>query len=252
MKDIQVDKIVSSKIALLESLIGKRIIRRSCRKTFIMAITHSSFAGENKDYLSNERLEFLGDSVLSLAITHYLIENFPDLQEGELSKKRAYMVSEKSLSDKALELELGGIILFGKGEDKNGGQFKRAIIADALEAIFAAIFLVFGFEEAEKFIFRIFKTELENLESVEATDYKTRLQEILQKSIHRVPEYRIVGEEGFQSEKVFIAEVKINNRKLGIGKGKTKKEAEENAAAEALNSEFIKKIERPDNKAESQ
>lgn len=246
MKDIQIERYICSKVALLEKLIGRKIVRRSIKKIFIMALTHSSFAGENKDYPSNERLEFLGDSVLSLSITHYLIEHFPEYVEGDLSKKRAYMVNEKALSDKALELNLGDIILFGKGEEKNGGKFKRAILADALEAIVAAIFLSFGFNEAEKFIFNIFKKELENLKDIEATDSKTRLQELIQKAMHKVPDYRIIGEEGSQAGKLFIAEVRLNGKKLGTGKGKTKKEAEEDAALEALNSEFIQAIEKSD------
>lgn len=250
MKDLQIEDLVSSKVALLERLIGKKIIRKCYRKTFTMAITHSSFAGENKDYPSNERLEFLGDSVLSLAITHYLIDKYPGLVEGELSKKRAYMVNERALSEKALELELGDIILFGKGEDKNGGKFKRAILADALEAIIAAIFICFGFNEAERFILRVFKHELEKLSEIETTDYKTRLQEIVQKAMHKVPEYRIVGEEGFQSGRIFVAEVRLSGRRLGIGRGKTKKEAEEDAASEALKSEFIEKIDKYHNKEE--
>lgn len=250
MRESQVERYISEKIALLERLIGRRIIRKSVKRIFVNAITHSSFTGENKEYPSNERLEFLGDSVLSLSITHYLIEHFPELVEGELSKKRAYMVNEKSLSDKALELDLGNIILFGKGEDKNGGKFKRAILADALEAIIAAMFLSFGFNEAEKFIYRVFKMELEKLNEVETTDYKTRLQEIIQKAMHKVPEYKIVGEEGYQAGKIFIAEVRLNGRRLGVGRGKTKKEAEEDAASEALKSEFIENIEKPDSKEE--
>jgi len=245
-KNSSIDSLINEKLLLLERLIDKRIRRN--KPIFITAITHSSFSGENKEFKSNERLEFIGDSVLSLSVTHYIFENFKDLPEGELSKKRAYIVSEKSLSEKAYNLNIGNIMLFGKGESKNGGQYKKAIIADALESIIAAIFLSCGFEEAEKFVIRIFKDELLKLKNIEATDYKTRLQEIVQKNLHKVPEYKIIFEEGSQSSKTFIAEVRINGRKIGEGKGTTKKDAEEEAAMEALESEYIGKFEEPSDK----
>ncbi|MGB9694541.1 MAG: ribonuclease III [Caldisericaceae bacterium] len=240
-KNASIDKLIAEKVSLLEKLIGKKI--RKNKPLFITAITHSSFSGENKEFNSNERLEFIGDSVLSLSITHFIFENFKELSEGDLSKKRAYIVSEKSLSEKASQLNIGNIMLFGKGESKSGGQYKKAIIADALESIIAAIFLSCGFEEAEKFVVRIFKKELIQLKNIEATDYKTRLQEIVQKNVHKVPEYKIIFEEGNQSSKTFIAEVRVNGKKIGEGKGSTKKEAEEAAAMEALKSEYINKFE---------
>jgi ribonuclease-3 len=245
-KDLALDKLISKKLLRLEKLIGRNIRRN--KALFITSITHSSFSGENKEFKSNERLEFIGDSVLSLSITHYIFENFLDLPEGELSKKRAYIVSEKSLSEKACQLNIGEIMLFGKGESKSGGQYKKAILADALESIIAAIFLSCGFEEAEKFVIKIFKDELLKLKNIEATDCKTKLQEIVQKNLHKVPEYRIVFEEGSQSAKTFIAEVRINSKKIGEGRGQTKKSAEESAAMEALKSEYIVKFEETSNK----
>jgi ribonuclease-3 len=243
MTERTLEKALKERIDAFEKILGRKIPKK-CRETFITSITHSSFSGEHKNYRSNERLEFLGDSVLSLSITHYLLCTYKDLSEGELSRKRAYLVSEKSLSRKAEIIGLGDLILFGKGEDKSGGKFKEAILADAFEALIAAIFLCFGFEEAEKFITNIFKTELENAAHIETVDAKTKLQETLQKVMHKVPEYRIVKEEKIDDKKYFVAEVRINGKVLGTGKGKTKKEAEENAAEVALTNEYIKDIEK--------
>ncbi len=240
-KDTALAKTISDKLYMIEKLVGKKI--RKNKELFITAITHSSFSGENKGFNSNERLEFIGDSVLSLAITHYLFDRFEKLPEGELSKKRAYIVSEKSLSEKAYNMNIGEIMLFGKGESKSGGKFKKAILADAFESIIAAMFLSYGFDSAEKFIINSFLKELRELNNIEATDYKTRLQEIVQKNTHKVPEYNIILEEGSQASKIFVAEVKVKGKKIGEGKGQTKKEAEEAAAMEALKSEYIRKFE---------
>ncbi len=232
-------KTIYIKLRILEKFIKRRISPPK-RKLFIMAITHSSFSGEFPDYPSNERLEFLGDTVLSLAVTHYLFRHYPFLSEGELSKKRAYIVSEKGLSEKALSLNIGDILLFGKGEERSGGKFKKALLADALEAIIAAIFIAFGFAEAEKFILRILSPELKEVENIETTDYKTQLQEITQKKFHNTPEYAIVKETGSPRNKMFFAKVSLNEIILGQGKGGSKKEAEEHAAKEALQNEIIK------------
>ncbi len=232
--------IIEEKLSKLENLLGRKIDRRY-RKLFVTSITHSSFSGEFPDYPSNERLEFLGDSVISLAITHYLFKNFPNLPEGELSKKRAYLVSEKGLSEKAVEINLGDILLFGKGEEKNGGKFKRALLADALESVVAAVFLAYGFKKAECFVWRIFKEDLERVRDIETTDFKTRLQEILQKMFHEVPEYEIISEDGSPANKRFVAQVSIKGNVLGSGEGGSKKDAEEAAAKEALKSEFVRK-----------
>ncbi|MEF3244766.1 MAG: ribonuclease III [Caldisericaceae bacterium] len=236
------DKEIKKRVQAFEALLKKKIPRK-CRDTFITAITHSSFVGENKGFTSNERLEFLGDSVLSLTITYHLLERYKNLSEGELSRKRAFLVSEKNLSKKAEEIQLGELLLFGKGEDKSGGKHKAAILADAFEAVTAAIFLCFGFKEAYRFIEDTFKEDLENALNIETIDAKTKLQEILQKAIHKVPEYKIVDEEKIDDTKLFRAEVKIDGKILGSGKGRTKKEAEEEAAKVALNDEYIRKIE---------
>jgi len=230
-------------ISHFEEVLGHKIPKK-CRETFITSVTHSSFSGEHKEFKSNERLEFLGDAVLSLAITHYLLSHYKDLSEGELSRKRAYLVSEKSLYRKAELIGIGELMLFGKGEDKSGGKFKEAILADAFEALIAAIFLCFGFEKAENFVTNIFKTELENANKIETIDAKTKLQETVQKVLHKIPEYTILKEEEANGQKVFVAEVKLNGKTLGRGKGKTKKEAEENAAEVALRNEYVREIEK--------
>lgn len=230
---------INAKIKLLEKLIGTKIPKEK-KRVFVTAITHSSFAGEYPDYPSNERLEFLGDAVLSLSITYYLFKHYPYLPEGELSKKRAYIVSEKSLSEKAYALNIGDILLFGKGEAKSGGKFKKALLADAFESIIAAMFIAFGFKKAEKFVLKTFSDELKRVGKIETTDYKTQLQEITQKKFRMIPEYVIVKETGTARNKIFFAEAHLNNKKLGEGKGSSKKEAEENAAKEALLNEIIK------------
>ncbi len=232
---------INSKLQKLEVLLGKKITSKN-RRLFTVAITHSSFSGEYPKYPSNERLEFLGDSVISLAVTHYLFKYYRDLPEGELSKKRAYIVSERGLSEKALKLELGEMLLFGKGEEKNGGRYKRALLADALESIVAAVFLAYGFKRAECFVWRIFKEELEKVRDIETTDFKTRLQEIAQRNFHDIPSYKIVSESGTPTNKRFVSEVFVKGRMLGRGEGGSKKDAEEHAAREALNSEFIREV----------
>ncbi len=240
---------INEKLENLEQILGKKIDRKH-KKLFTIAITHSSFSGEYPEYRSNERLEFLGDSVISLAITHYLFEHYPSLPEGELSKKRAYIVSEKGLSEKAMQLNLGEALLFGKGEEKNGGKFKKALLADALESVVAAVFLAYGFKKAECFVWKIFKEELEKVRNIETTDYKTKLQEIVQREFHDVPSYRIVSESGSPANKRFVAEVAVHGKTVGSGEGGSKKDAEENAAKEALNSELIRKAEADLKKAE--
>jgi len=239
MKASVIEKTVLEKLKKLEVLLGRKIPQRY-KKVFITAITHSSFSGEYKDFPSNEKLEFLGDSVLSLAITHYLITHYKEFREGDLSKKRAFIVSEKSLAEKASTLNIGEVILFGKGEIKTGGRCKKAVLADTFESIIAAVFLAFGINEAEKFVQGIFKQELLDVGAMETADYKSRLQEVVQKKFHVVPEYEIAGEEVVNGIKVFTSLVKLNGGKIGVGKGRTKKEAEESAAMEALKSETFR------------
>lgn len=205
-------------------------------KEYILeALTHSSYSNENKRYNFNERLEFLGDSVLSIVISDYLFKNEKELPEGELTKLRASIVCEESLSEVANEIQLGEFMLLGKGEEATGGRERISILADAFEAVIAAIYLDGSIEDAKKFI-------LNNMNSIISDarrgkifrDYKTQLQEVLQVNGEVNIWYKLIDEKGPDHNKRFIMEVGINNDVLGIGEGKSKKEAEQLAAKVAL------------------
>ena len=205
-------------------------------KEYILeALTHSSYSNENKRYNFNERLEFLGDSVLSIVISDYLFKNEKDLPEGELTKLRASIVCEESLSEVANEIQLGEFMLLGKGEEATGGRERISILADAFEAVIAAIYLDGSIEDARNFI-------LNNMNSIISDarrgkifrDYKTQLQEVLQVNGEVNIWYKLIDEKGPDHNKRFIMEVGINNDVLGIGEGKSKKEAEQLAAKVAL------------------
>ena len=198
------------------------------------ALTHSSYSG-GKNNGSNERLEFLGDSVLQLTVSEYLFENMTTVPEGGLTKLRASIVCENSLYSFAKKVDLGDYILLGKGEEMTGGRERRSILADAFEAVIAAIYLDGGMEEASKMILR-FVPSIEALKSgkVKLGDYKTILQEIIQKNPEEHIFYRITDDNGLQNQKVFFADVLLNDQVIGSGKGSSKKEAEQAAAKEAV------------------
>lgn len=201
------------------------------------ALTHKSFSNENTDLnlRNNERLEFLGDSVLSIVISSYIFEYFPDYPEGELAKMRSVIVSEPSLADLARKINLGKYILLGRGEDLSGGRDRNSILADTMEALIAAIYLDKGIEEARNFIIKYFKDKIDKVERGEyIKDYKTILQEIIQKKSLTGPVYDVIREDGPDHNKLFTVQVKHKDRLLGIGKGYSKKEAEQNAAKAAL------------------
>lgn len=202
----------------------------------ITALTHSSYANEAKeDILFNERLEFLGDSVLGLIISDYLYRTFFDLTEGELSKIRAGVVSEFSLAQKARELRLGSYLLLGKGEDNIGGRDRSSVLADAMEAVIGAIYLDGGLEAAKIYVLKHFKhTIMSQLSGEGNQDYKTQLQELLQSRSLLEITYRIIKEEGPDHNKWFTAEVCHGEVPIGRGQGKSKKEAEQQAARLAL------------------
>ncbi|MCC3867241.1 ribonuclease III [Terrisporobacter mayombei] len=210
-------------------------------KSYILeALTHSSYSNENKNYKFNERLEFLGDSVLSIVISDYLFKKEKNLPEGELTKLRANIVCEESLSEVAGQIHLGEYLLLGKGEEATGGRDRISILADALEAVIAAIYLDGGLEEASKFIFKFMEEIIEN--SVEGKifrDYKTYLQEVLQSKGEQHIWYNLVEEKGPDHNKRFVMEVGINDEVLGVGEGKSKKDAEQVAAKSALKSQKI-------------
>ena len=201
------------------------------------SITHKSYVNENPDlnYKDNERLEFLGDAVLDLSISSYLVENFPHYQEGELSKIKSMMVSEASLAKIAAELDLGEYLLLGRGEEHTGGRKKESLLANALEAVIAAIYLDGGLPAADGFIRMVFVAQIQTItrEGI-SLDYKTDLQEYCQGHDLELPAYRVSKEMGPDHKKTFEVELLIDGEVLGLGIGKNKKEAEQRAAKEAL------------------
>ncbi len=204
-------------------------------KLLINALTHSSFANESRDGISsNERLEFLGDSVLSIIVSEYIYKQFPNLPEGELTKIRASLVCEKSLCLFSKEFDLGKYLRLGKGEEKGGGRERASILADAFEAVLAAIYLDGGFENAKRHVMRFIKNELKHTGDEVFKDYKTALQEIIQKNPEESVMYILTGESGPDHDKVFEVEVRLNSNTIGKGVGKNKKQAEQSAAKEAL------------------
>ncbi|MBR2912567.1 MAG: ribonuclease III [Oscillospiraceae bacterium] len=199
------------------------------------ALSHSSYANEKKKVRrSNERLEFLGDSVLSIVVSQYLFENYPDLPEGELTKIRAALVCEKSLHRFAQQISLGDHLLLGKGEANTGGRQRPSILADAFEAVIAAIYLDAGLEAARTHILRFIPKNLPENRSVLFGDYKTALQEVIQRNPEEKVEYILINESGPDHSKTFAVEVCLNSNVIGRGTGKSKKEAEQMAAKEAL------------------
>ena len=197
------------------------------------ALSHSSYVNERQNaHQSNERLEFLGDSVLGFITAEYYYSQFKAYPEGDLTKLRAAMVCEKSLCVFARELDLGSYLLLGKGEICTGGRDRSSILADAFEALIAAIYLDGGMEEAKRFVLRYVRKAAGT--SGAFHDYKTKLQEIIQKNPEESVEYVHVGESGPDHDKRFTVEVHLNSNVIGRGVGKSKKIAEQEAAREAL------------------
>jgi ribonuclease-3 len=201
------------------------------------ALTHKSYPNENRrlNLKDNERLEFLGDSVLSLSVSTYIFNKFSDFPEGELAKMRAVIVSAPILAEVAKRIELGQFLFLGKGEEMTGGRERDSILADTMEAIFGALYLDQGFTAAADFILELLKIDIINVaEGNHIQDYKTMLQEVIQENGNNRPEYEVVDEEGPDHNKIFIVAVKLNEDNLGSGQGSSKKEAEQEAAKVAL------------------
>ncbi len=198
------------------------------------ALTHKSFVNENRSsgLKDNERLEFLGDAVLDLVVSNLLFSHFPDMSEGDLSKRRASLVREETLAELAVTLDLGHYITLGKGESKTGGQEKPSLLADALEAIIAAVYLDGGMEKAQTFVSNLFLPLITS--PVEVRDFKSRLQELLQERQGEIPKYRVSGESGPDHEKSFEVTLEVGGEAFASGTGKSIKEAEQAAAEEAL------------------
>lgn len=218
----------------LESAIGYRFREPRLLET---ALTHRSYMNEHPDEeaTSNERLEFLGDAVLDLAISHLLMETHPDEPEGVLSKWRAALVNEKSLAQKAQSLGLGDYLLLGRGEERTDGRNKPSLLADAYEALLAAIYLDGDFSEAFKVIYRQFQSDVVRKPwEVTSEDFKTQLQEYTQSVLKVTPRYVLIGEEGPDHDKVFHVQLDLGGGRKSVGRGKSKKEAEQWAAREML------------------
>ena len=201
------------------------------------ALTHSSYANENrKDGLtSNERLEFLGDSVLGFVVASYLFKTYPDRPEGELTKLRAALVCEKSLAEAAAKLKLGAALLLGHGEE-HGGRKSSSITADAMESVLAAAYLDGGLEAASGIIHRLILGA--GMPDLQDQDYKTRLQELVQREKHQQLSYQLTGERGPDHDKHFSVCVLLNDKVVGCGEGRSKKHAEQAAAAAAIQKLF--------------
>ena len=215
----------------LEEKLGYRFKNR---ELLITALTHSSYANETRQGECNERLEFLGDSVLSVVVSEYIFNNFSNKKEGELTRLRASLVCEAALARFAVKLGLGKYLLMGHGEMNSHGYERPSILSDAFEAVIAAIFLDGGMEEAKRFVLSYVLPEIRNVTSRRDTDYKTKLQEIVQQTEGDVLEYVLVDESGPAHDKHFVFEVRLNSNILGRGGGHNKKQAEQNAAHEAL------------------
>ncbi len=199
------------------------------------ALTHKSYANENKVPYHNERMEFLGDSVLNFIVSEHLMKSCPDASEGELSRLRASVVSEPALASIARSIGLGGHLLLGRGEEQTGGRDKDSLLADSLEALIASLYLDQGMDAAGTFVLRFFDDVMKkSCGSRGSLDYKTDLQEHCQQLLKQLPEYRVVSETGPDHRKQFEVEVWIKGERMGQGSGRSKKEAEQRAAKEAL------------------
>lgn len=215
----------------LEKTIGYVFSNKKLLKT---ALTHSSFSNESRvDEQNNERQEFLGDSVLSIIVSDFLFRNFR-VPEGELTKLRASLVCEQSLYEFASAISLGEYLLLGHGERQNGGAERPSILSDAFEALIASIYLDSGIDEARKFVIPFVETMLMQGEESTFVDYKTILQEIIQKNPEEIIQYKLVDESGPDHDKMFTVELYLNSNVIGKGSGRSKKIAEQEAAKQAL------------------
>ena len=222
----------------LEEAIGYRFSNITLLQN---ALTHSSYANErwHDSLKSNERLEFLGDSILGMVVAEHLYRQFPDRPEGELTRMRADMVCETSLAAVAAKIGLGKHLLLGHGEEQGGGRNRPSILADAVESVIAASFIDGGMAAAERFIrqFVLCNVPVTRLQN---TDYKTSLQELVQQKKNQVLSYQLTGQSGPDHDKTFTVEVSLNDQVVGKGSGSSKKRAEQDAARAAMEVLFPK------------
>ena len=224
----------------LENAIGYRFKNITLLQN---ALAHSSYANErwHDSLKSNERLEFLGDSILGMVVAEHLYRNFPDRPEGDLTRMRADMVCERSLALIAERIDLGKHLLLGNGEEAGGGRTRNSILADAVESIIAACFLDGGMEPARAFISTFVLTDVP-VRKLRNADYKTALQELVQQKKNQVLSYALVEESGPDHDKHFVVQVSLNGIVAGIGEGKSKKRAEQDAAHNAIEKLFPSEI----------
>ncbi len=222
--------------ALLAELERKLDVRFRDRTLLHTALTHGSVGIEARSRHGDnyERLEFLGDAVLNLVISDHLYRMFPTRLEGDLARLRASVVSEGPLARIARGMDLGRYLLLGRGEEKCGGRTRTSLLADALEAVIGAVYVDSGYGVAHYCVTRWFAEELAGLEAPGEGDYKSQLQELIQQRERRLPRYRIIGQAGPEHNRNFVAVVEVNGRVLGEGRGRSKKEAEQAAAQQAL------------------
>ncbi|MFD2371253.1 ribonuclease III [Brevibacillus sp. GCM10020057] len=219
--------------AQLQERIGVRFHDESVLR---QAFTHSSYVNEQrgKRIQDNERLEFLGDAVLELTVSQFLYKTFPKMSEGEMTKLRAAIVCEPSLVKFAELLNFGDLVLLGKGEELTGGRQRPALLADVFEAFVGALYLDQGLDAVFSFMEKYVYPRIDKGEFAQVTDFKSQLQEFVQQDNLGDIQYRIVEEKGPAHNREFVSEVLLNNRSLGVGSGRSKKEAEQQAAARAL------------------
>ncbi len=205
-------------------------------KLLIQAFTHSSYVNEHRKWLyeDNERIEFLGDAVLELTVSQYLFEQFPQMSEGELTKLRAAIVCEPSLVTFAHALSFGDLVLLGKGEELTGGRMRPSLLADVFEAFIGALYLDQGMETVVQFLGKTIFPKIREGAFSHVMDYKSQLQEFVQRDGSGVLEYKILQERGPAHNKEFVSRVSLNGEELGVGIGRSKKEAEQRAAQMAL------------------
>ncbi len=228
------DIISEKRISEFEDLISYRFKNRGY---LVLALTHSSFANENRknSMKSNERLEFLGDSVLNLVITEHLYYNCGQFSEGDLTKIRAGIVCEPSLMECAKKINLGEYLLLGKGEEQTGGRRRASILSDAFEALIGSVFLDGGLESAARFIKKHMSDIIDKgVKGQIQMDYKTYFQELIQRDSEKKVTYELIAENGPDHNKIFRSQVKVDDMVMGIGEGRSKKESEQNAARDAL------------------
>ena len=214
------------------------------RQLLLQALTHKSFSNEQSEFVPhNERLEFLGDAVLELVVSDWVFRHYPDIPEGGLTRIRAEVVSEKGLSEISRQLQIGAVLRLGKGEQKSGGNEKSSLLADALEALLGAIYLDGGFAAVSLVIDKSFNAVIKKSALLRyGSDYKTCLQERLQAKYGILPEYSLIQVSGPDHERIFSMEVYFSGKLLGKGSGSSKKNAEQKAAAAAMDNPLLREI----------